>query len=99
MLGDGTLSVSSGTDIKYEAKGGKIVITITIDEKKIAATELPKLLAAFAASGEPPAKPAAKQGRPKKAPPGAPRPASQSDAEPLPFAGGPALPSPSAQGA
>lgn len=94
MLADGTLSVSSGTDIKYEQKGGKITITITIDEKKIAASELPKLMAAFAASGEPPAKPA-KQGRPKKSKPGEPRPASQSDAEPLPFSGGPALPSPS----
>lgn len=95
MLADGTLSVSSGTDIKYEQKGGKITITITIDEKKIATSELPKLMAAFAASGEPPVKPE-KQARQKKPKPGGPRPASQSDTEPLPFASGPALPSPSA---
>ena len=96
MLADGTLTLGPGTEVRHEQKNGKLIITITIDEKKIATTELPKLLSAFAASGEPPAKPA-KQGRPKKAKPGEPRPASQSDAEPLPFAGGPALPSPSAR--
>lgn len=85
--------LGAGTEVKIDAKDGKIRITIEIDEKKIAKAEVPGLLAAMAAmaTGEKPAGAPAKKGRPKKGVDG--NPAYDNPAVP------PLFPEPAAAGA